>query len=106
MGGAKSRIFGIDAEAAFGEQQIAEDEAGNLEFVDDVEDFRDQREAVADVERGGNDAGIVAEGCAEHLPEVALFGFGGDAGGRARALAVDDDDGNFGHGGEAEALRT
>ena len=97
-------LFGVDAEAAFGEEEVAEDDAGALEAVDDVEDFGDELEAVGDVERSGDDAGVVAEGCAEHLPEVALLGFGGDAGGWAGALAVDDDDGDFGLRGEAEGF--
>ncbi len=67
----------------------------DLEAVGDVEDFRHEREAIADIERRGNDARIVAECCAEHLPQVALFGFGGHAGGRTCTLTVDHDDGNF-----------
>ena len=56
MCGWKSSSFGIDAEPAFGEQQIAEHDAGTLEAVGDVEDLRDQREAIGDVERRGDDA--------------------------------------------------
>ena len=63
-----------------------------------------QREAVADVERRGDDARIVAEGRAQHLPQIALLGLGGHAGGRAGALAVDDHDGNLRLRREAEAL--
>ena len=51
-----------------------------------------------------DDARIVAVAGAQHLPEVALLGLGGDAGGRAGALDVDDDDGSFDHGGHAEAF--
>ncbi len=53
---------------------------------------------------GGDDAGVVAEGSAQHLPEIALLGFGGDTGGGTCALAVDDYYGDFGLRGEAEAL--
>ncbi len=85
-------------------RRSAEDDAGTLEAVGEVEDLGHEGEAVGDVEGGGDDAGVVAEGCAEHLPEVALLGLGGNAGGGAGALAVDDDDGNLGLGGEAEAF--
>ena len=40
MCGLKSSIFGIDAEPAFGEQQVAEHDARTLEPVGDVEDLR------------------------------------------------------------------
>src|SRR5205809_4678556 len=94
----------VDAESAFGEQEVAENDPGNLEAVGEIEDFGNEGEAVADVERGGDDSWVVAEGCAEHLPEVALFCLGRHAGGRACALAVDDDEGNLCLGGEAEAF--
>ncbi len=40
---------GVDAESAFGEQEVAENDAGNLEAVGEIEDFGDEGEAVADV---------------------------------------------------------
>src|SRR6185312_6704460 len=94
-GGIEVEFLWIDAETAFGEEQVAEDDSGALEAVDDVEDLGNQLEAVGDVERRGDDAGVVAKGRAQHLPEIALLGLGGDAGGRAGALAVDDDDRNL-----------
>ena len=51
-----------------------------------------------------SDSRIVAESSAQHLPEIALLGLGGNAGGWAGPLAVDDYHGSFHHGGEAEAL--
>ena len=77
---------------------------GDLKAIGDVEDFRDKGEAVANVERGGNHARIVSKRGAQHLPKIALLGFGGDAGRRARTLAVNHNYGNFGLGGEAEGL--
>ena len=46
--------------------------------------------------------GIIAEGRAQHLPKVALLGLSGYPGGWPGALAVDDNDGNLRHRGEAE----
>src|SRR5271165_3262690 len=64
----------IDAEPPFGKQQIAQHDSRTLEAVSNIEYFRDQLEAVADVERSGNDPRVVAEGRAQHLPQIALLG--------------------------------
>ena len=106
ISGLKFENGGIDAEAAFRQQQIAKHDAGTLEAVGDVEDFRDEGEAVANIKRSGDDPGIIAKGGAQHLPEIALLGLGGNSGGRARTLAVNHHDGNFGLGGEAQGLRS
>ena len=68
----------FDGETAFGEEKIAEDDAGDLEFVDDVEHFRDELEAVANVQRCRDHSGIIAKRSAQHLPQVTLFGFCGN----------------------------
>ena len=62
-------------------------------------------EAVADARRRRDDAGIVALPGAEHLPEVALLGLGGYAGGGPGALHVDADHRDLHHRRRAERLR-
>src|SRR2546430_12776631 len=54
--------------------------------------LRYEVEAVADAGGRGDDAGIIALPTAEHLPQVALFGLGGNAGRGSGALHVDADD--------------
>src|SRR6185437_3752123 len=103
-GGMKIKFTGIDAQPAFGEKQIAEYNAWALEAVGYIEDLRDQLEAVGNVERRGDNPGIITEGCAQHLPEVALLSFGGNAGGWTSTLAINDYDGNLRLSGEAEAF--
>ncbi len=97
-------MFGSTLRRPSAKQQVAKHDAGTLEAFGDVEDFRDEGEAVANIERSGNDPGVVAKRCAQHLPQIALLGLGGDAGGWAGALAVNHDHGNLGLGGEAEGL--
>jgi len=60
--GGEVDLLRVDAEAAFSEQQVGEDDAGALEAVSDVEDFSHHGEAVADVEGRADDARVVAEG--------------------------------------------
>src|SRR6185437_8718478 len=91
----KVEFLGIDAETAFSQQQIAEHDSRALELVRYVEDFGNELEAVGDIEWCGDDSGVIAKGRPQHLPEIALFGLGGNAGGRTRTLAVDHHDGDF-----------
>src|SRR5438128_134763 len=102
--GIEVKVPRVDAEPAFRQQQIAKHHTGALEAVDDVEYFRDEPEAIPNVERSSNDPGIIAEGSAEHLPKVALLGLGGNSRGRAGPLAVDDHHWGFDHGRHAEAF--
>src|SRR5713226_5913042 len=92
------------AEPAFRQQQIAKHQTWALEPVSKIEYLRDELEAIADVKRSRNHSRIVAKSGAEHLPQVALLGLGGNASGRARTLAVDDDHRGFDHGGHTESL--
>ena len=52
----------------------------------------------------GDDPRIVAVAGAQHLPEVALLGLGGNPGGRTGALHVDHHDRSLHHGRHAEAF--
>ena len=96
--------LGVDAQAPFRQQQVAQHDGGALVLVRDVEDLGHQGEAVGNIQRSGDDAGEVSEGCAQRLPQVALFGLGGHSGGWACAHAVDGDNWNLRHGREAEAF--
>ena len=104
MGGAKSRIFGstLRRPSESSRSQRTRPGTWNLSTMLKISGISVKQSPMSSGR--GDDAGIVAEGRAEHLPQVALLGFGGHAGGRARALAVDDDDGNLRHGGEAEGF--
>src|SRR5882672_5263382 len=75
------QIFRVNAEPAFRQQQIAKHKTRALEAIGDIEYFGDELEAIADVQRSGHHSRIVSKSGAEHLPEVALLGLGGDAGG-------------------------
>src|SRR5215469_5026935 len=92
------------AEPAFRQQQVAEHKTRALKAVGNVEYLGDELEAIADVQRSRNYSGIIPKGGAEHLPEVALFGLGGNARGRTGALTVDDHHRSLDHGGHAQAL--
>src|SRR5580704_15292262 len=98
------QLLRIDAEASFRKQQIAEHNARTLEAIGNVEDFRDELEAVGDVERRGDDSRIVSKRGAEHLPQIALLGLGGNSGGRAGTLAIDNDNRDFRLRRQAKAL--
>src|SRR5882762_10702623 len=87
---AEIQIFRMDAKAALGKQKIAKHQTRALEPVGKVEDLGDKLEAIADVQRSCDHSRIIAKRRAEHLPEVALLGFGGNARGRARSLTVDN----------------
>ena len=91
-------ILWVHTEPTFREQQIAKHDTGALEAVDDVEYLGDDLEAIADVKRGGDHSGVITKSGPEHLPEVALLGFGGNTRGRAGPLAVDHYHRGFGHG--------
>src|SRR2546430_13195455 len=67
--------------------------------------LRYEVEAVADAGGRGDDAGIIALPTAEHLPQVALFGLGGNAGRGSGALHVDADDRDLHHRRRSERLR-
>src|SRR5882672_4336849 len=102
--GTEIQIFRMYAEPAFRQEQIAKHETRTLEAISDIENFGNELEAIADVQRSGHHSRIVAKSGAEHLPQVALLGFGGNAGGRASTLTIDDDHRGFDHGGHAEAF--
>src|ERR1700687_2511413 len=98
------QIFRINAEPAFRQQQIAKHEPWTLEAVSNIKYLGNKLEAVSDVERSSDHPRIIAKGGAEHLPEVALLGFGGDTRRRAGSLAVDDHHRGFDHRGHAQSL--
>ena len=75
-----------------------------MEAVGKIENLGNDFEAISNIERGGNDTRIIAEGSAQHLPEIALLRLGRDARGRASPLTVNYDDRSFHHGGHAEAF--
>src|SRR6267378_4210283 len=103
-GGTEIQIFRVNAEPAFRQQQIAEYETRTLKAIGDVENLRYELEAIADVQRSGHHTRVVTKSGAEHLPQVALLGLGGHAGGWAGTLAIDDHHRSFDHGGHAESL--
>jgi hypothetical protein len=94
----------MDAKPAFRQQQITEHETWALEAVHDIEHLGDELEAIGNVQRSRDRSGIIPKRCAEHLPEVALLGLGGNTRGRAGSLTVDDHHRGFDHGGHAESL--
>ena len=98
------QLGGIAAGSAFGQQQVGEDDARTLELVDQVEELRDDLEAIDDVGRRDDDPRVVSLAGAQHLPEIALFGLGGHTRGRSCPLHVDADDGDLHHGRRAEGL--
>src|SRR5579859_2778850 len=49
------QLLGINAEPALRQQQVAEHQPGTLEAVRNIEYFGNQREAIADIERSGDD---------------------------------------------------
>src|SRR5437667_12844246 len=51
--GSKIQIFGIDAKAAFREQEIAKNDAGTLEPVGDIKHLRNNLETISSIERCG-----------------------------------------------------
>src|SRR6185437_16757286 len=81
--GVESQFCRIDAKPPFREQKVAENEARALKAIGNVEDFRNQFEAVTDVQRSRDHAGVITKGRAEHLPKIALLRFGRHAGRRA-----------------------
>src|SRR5216683_6040476 len=101
---AEIQIFRMYAEPAFRQQQIAKHQTRTLEPVGKVEDLGDKLEAIANVQRSCDHSRIIAKSGAEHLPEVALLGFRGNAGGRAGSLAVDNHYRGLDHRGHAQAL--
>src|SRR5438552_3397705 len=102
--GIESQILGVNAESACRQQQIAKHNTVALKAVGNVENLGNDFEAISNIERGGNDTRIIAEGSAQHLPEIALLRLGRDARGRASPLTVNYDDRSFHHGGHAEAF--
>src|SRR2546422_11651514 len=100
-GHAEIQLRWIDAGPTFGKKQIGEDDAWALEFVDQVKELRDDLEAIGDRRRYDDDSRIVALAGAHHLPEIALFGFGGHARRRPCSLDVDANDGDLHHGRRA-----
>src|SRR5439155_8517658 len=98
------QVFRVDAQPAFRQQQIAEHNTGALKAVGEIENLGNDFEAISNIERGGNDTRIIAEGSAQHLPEIALLRLSRDARGRASPLTVNYDDRSFHHGGHAEAF--
>src|SRR6185369_13886998 len=89
---------------AFRQQEIAKHDARRLEAINKIEHLRNDFEAIADIEWGGNDPRVIAESRAEHLPEVALFGLGGDSRRRAGTLTVDHHYRGFYHRRHAQAF--
>jgi hypothetical protein len=92
------QVLRIDTEPAFRQQEIAEHNAGALESIRNIENLRDDFEAVSDIEWCGQHPGIIAERSAQHLPEIALIGLGGYACGWTGPLAVDYHHRSFHHG--------
>src|SRR5207248_1467556 len=83
----KVQVLRIHAEPALRQQQIAKYYARALKSIRDIEDLRDNLEAIPNIERGGDNARIVSESSAQHLPKIALLSFGGDPGGGSCTLA-------------------
>src|SRR5437667_12311334 len=83
---------------------MAEHNTGALEAVGEIENLGNDFEAISNIERGGNDTRIVAEGSAQHLPEIALLCLGRDSRGRASPLTINHYHRWFHHGGHAEAF--
>src|SRR5882672_1112053 len=100
--GTEIQIFRMYAEPAFRQQQIAKYEPRTLEAISDIENFGDELEAITDVQWSGHHSRIVTKCGAKHLPQVALLGLGGNAGGWACSLAIDNDHRSLDHGGHAE----
>ena len=75
-----------------------------MEAVGKIENLGNDFEAISNIERGGNDTRIVAEGSAQHLPEIALLCLGRDSRGRASPLTINHYHRCFHHGGHAEAF--
>ena len=98
-------VVRINARGAFGDEQVGQDQAGALVFVAEVEQLRDRLKQIELARRRDDDARIIALPGAEHLPEIALLGLGGHAGGRAGALHIDADDRRFNHARHADGLR-
>ncbi len=88
----------------FREQQVGEHDPGALEPVRQIEHLGNDLEAVHDVDGRGDGARIIAVAGAEHLPEIALLGLGGHAGGWSGALHVDHHHWGLDHGGHAETF--
>ena len=91
-------IFRIDAQPPFRQQEIAEHDTRALIAVRKIENLGNDLEAVSNVERSRDGPRIVSKACAQHLPQVALFGFCRYPRGRSSALAVDHHYGSFHHG--------
>src|SRR6476660_7366967 len=64
----KIELFGINGRTALREQQVAENDTGALEPVDEVVHFRNESEAIGNVSWCCDDSWKVAESGAQHLP--------------------------------------
>src|SRR6185295_3781877 len=76
--GGESQLCRIDRGAALRKQQVAEDDSRTLETIREVVHFGNDLEAIENVGGRGDESWKIAESCAEHLPQIALFRFGGN----------------------------
>ncbi len=91
--------------AAFGHQEIREDDDGALIAVGDVERQGRGGEAIRHAERGDDNPREVALAGAKSLVQIPLLSLGRHTRGGAGAHHVDDHDRSFKHPREADRLR-
>ena len=81
---------------------VGQDDDGDLEPLGDVEGPQGLVEAVLDRRRRQDDPGGIAGQPVDGELQVGLLRLGRQAGRRAAALDIDDDDGQLGHGRQVE----
>ena len=95
-------VEGLDAR---GERRVAEDENRRAVFARDARGFDRDVEAILHRPGREHDARAVAVAAVDGLEEVALLDVGRQAGARAAALHIDDDERDLRHRGPADRLR-
>ena len=97
------RFFeGLDAS---GERGIAQNENRRAVFAGDARGFDRDVETILDPFGSEDDARAVAMTAVDRLVQIALFDVGWEAGARAAALNVKDDERDLGHRGPADRFR-
>src|SRR5579859_7042412 len=96
------QLLRIDTEPALRQQQVRQHDPRALEAIRKIENFRNDIEAVANIERTSNHPRIIAERRAQHLPKIALLRFCRNPGRGSGPLAVDHHHRSLHHGREPE----
>src|SRR6266568_1436610 len=94
----------VDRGAMLSQEEIGDQDDGELEGLREVEGFYGGVEAVEGVLHRDDDARIVALRGPEGLVQVALLGLGGNAGGGPPPLDVDDDHRSLDHARHPDGL--